>query len=827
MAQSVTKNDLMEMDEKYGGDEMYKIFGYSLLTSPCGIDSSRLNMVSQHVKQQNVLGNPDIARLRTGFENTFGQRSHGYKMMEGRWQVVDKICKYGDKGIYMLILYNKKKDTYDMVEKVFANGFSEKQGYVFNTKFMDSLVVGDEIEDDVLYKSTSFDDHMNYRMGKSAKVMNITTNDTQEDALRVRMGWAMGCQWFEVDNATASVNNNDIPKNIYGTANDYRSIPDIGSKISNNSVFVTTRLNSKHILTQFREQKLRTVTSLDDNFVTGKHAILYDIDIYYNGDGEFPDNIFYHQLKGYYDQKMEYMKNVYEAATKIKYSGSKYTRNVTYYRDLYNKDAEHPWIAKKEFDFMVIEFHTISINPLALGSKLTGRYGNKGVISSFANDVKRELVDSIIDSYGINSEDIDLDAMNIEFVPDENMPYTDDGPVDIEFDSSAAVRRLIMDSTHEVELNFIGRQIQLKIQELETYEEKRALAYDYITMMNEFDAKVYSQLFYNEQEVDGYMVKLMAPEWEKKFIESIEKNGFYICKPPHHGIRYDEIKRLYQHFDWIKPIPIYINRFGIKHRMLHDGIVGEMQIMILKQNTNKNFSARSTYRMNRANLPAKDNAKKTNRSTHAKTPIKLSELYGLFSAMSGRDIAEWNVFMRSSTLGRKALGKILTMKGNPLLLKKLNLDREFLNTNAEMLLAKLKVIGIGLRFVTQAELDGYATIDDDFPRMLNVGPWKIYDLPENRRMYQYIYKNYKEVRSSMSIVETYPDEAEDIIWEETFKREELKEFTISDETKVLLRNLTRKHPVDIIDEDSDENPDPYGLEVKLKRHRRTKAEMGK
>src|SRR5699024_11688141 len=97
-------------------------------------------------------------------------------------------------------------------------------------------------------------------------------------------------------------------------------------------------------------------------------------------------------------------------------------------------------------------------------------------------------------------------------------------------------------------------------------------------------------------------------------------------------------------------------------------------ILILKQNSNKNFSARSTFRVNRSNLPAKDIAKKTNRSAYARTPVRLSEIYNLLASISGEDLAEYNIFMRSSALGRKSLDRILAAPGNPLKVRKLKVQ---------------------------------------------------------------------------------------------------------------------------------------------------------
>ena len=310
---------------------------------------------------------------------------------------------------------------------------------------------------------------MNYRYGKNAKVLSTITNDTLEDSIRIRRGFAMGVHSVEIDPPQASVNNNDIPLNIHGNDHEYKSIPNIGEKVDGTLLFATRRLNKSHIMNDFKESKMSEVLSTDNKYRCSKNAVLYDIDIYYNGEDPFPDNIFYKQLKWYYDKQCEYADNVNNAIKIIKESGSDYTEHVPFYSMRYKhwNDPEYSWSSKdKNFGNILIDFHCAAAVPLGYGSKITGRYGNKGVICSFAEDVPQDLVDAINKSFGLNMIEEERN-IKFEIVDDDQMPYTDDGPVDILLDVSASVRRLIMDSTHEVEINFIAEQVWKKLKSLE------------------------------------------------------------------------------------------------------------------------------------------------------------------------------------------------------------------------------------------------------------------------------------------------------------------------------------------------------------------------
>ena len=162
------KQELAEMDKEYGGENMYKMLGPTSL-SWTSVDSSRMYMFTSHLKQCLTLLNPQVPRLATGMENAIGKENKSaYFKLEGTWEVIaiidkfrfpkemiEKDPKIREKQIYTLILYNKKEDKYEIVEKPVAENKTERFGYVYNTDFMDSLKVGDRFTTVVLYHSTS------------------------------------------------------------------------------------------------------------------------------------------------------------------------------------------------------------------------------------------------------------------------------------------------------------------------------------------------------------------------------------------------------------------------------------------------------------------------------------------------------------------------------------------------------------------------------------------------------------------------------------------------------------------------------------------------
>lgn len=777
---------LDDMDAKYG-DQMYKMLGSTLL-SYTTTDSARMYMFTSHVKQVLTLLDPDVPRLATGFENDIGRYSNAYKRLDGVWEVKDVIEKYPDHpdcGILILVLYNKKTDTYDMIETPIAENLTEKFGFAYDASEMRKLHPGDKIKDKIIYKSTSFDEQMNYRMGKNAVVAYSTSTDTLEDALVVRKGWADGVKSVEVDDVYIGINTNEVMLNLYGDDSTYKTFPGIGEEVHDSLLGATRVINLDHLLYDFKKGNLRVTNDTDAEYYVSKHAVVYDINVFYNAGTELPDTAFYRQLNQYFIAGNVYAKRIFEWADTIKKSGSHYTDNVTFYRAKYRQwnNPEYSWTNKdRAFANLLVEFKVKAVVSLEYGSKITGRYGNKGVVSGIVDTGAdrpqlKDVVGEMLRGEDMSEEEIYKLTSNIQVVEDARMPYTDDGPIDILLNSSGAIRRLNPGQLCEVEVNFIGEQVRKAVCKAETYAEKEELIFKFLDIVNENESTFFRTMYDSFDRtvmVDNVKIRMLAEDSRRAFIEDVEKNGFYLVRPPHKPLLYRDIIALYEAFPFIKPIPFYIDLFGIKHRkIIKEGICGVQYVLILKQNSNKNFSARSTFRVNRSNLPAKDITKKTNRSSYAKTPVRLSEIYNLFASISGRDLAEYNIFMRSSPLGSKSLDRILSATGNPLKITKLKVHDNYTNTNADILNARLKSIGLAIEFTT-AETDKHRYPDDQVVSMRFYN-YTVIDQWGNHEIYQKLFDRFMTLMRGFRMVEAYPGQKDDQCWDEIFSEKEFKD----------------------------------------------------
>lgn len=786
-----------KMNEEYG-DAMYRIWGPTLISFPSDTDSSRALMNTSQQKQFLTLLEPDVPHVLTSFENAFGKYNRSYKKLEGTWQVLDKIDKFGDGTVYTLILYNEDTHTFDMVEKVTAVAKTEKFGFLYNNDKMDHLQRGDRLKDEVLYKSTSYDDHMNYRLGKNALVMYSTSNPTIEDAIYVRKGWADSVRFVELDNVSVSLNDNDILINRYGTDSDYKPFPMVGEKVNDNIICTTRRIIKEHLLYDFQSKNLRQSCSTDVDYFTSKDAVVYDINVYYNGDDEFPTNLFHDELGLIYDCCCKYADKLTLAAREIKEKCKaskkyKYTPNIPYIISKYQHMSDQEWKWKnkdREFSNILVTFKTYAIVSLQAGYKLVGRYGDKGVISKIASDriaedtgemdyIRGMIKDGVLDSFNEDLTPEELAELSNRFhvVEDSEMPYMEDGTkVDVLLNASGAIRRLNEGQLDEVDLAFQMECLRKKIAETEDLDEKYDILFRFLQIVNEDEYKFfygkYSQ-WDTKVTIDGHTVRLLNSKEKKAFMDDVEKNGIYLVKPPHKRIRYDTVKAVYHEFPFIQPIQLYIDKFGIpRKKIMRKCIVGTKYMYVLKQTSNKNFSARSMGRVNKKGLPEKSSDKRDNRAEISHNPLKLGEVHNLMSAVSGRDMAENNLFTRSSPVGRRSLGRILEAAGNPSQIHKIKIKDSYRNVNADIFNAYLKSWGIRVNFLT--DVDKVDDIYMDVVQPFSVEGYTVMDLPSRRETYASCLQAYERYKGDNILVLDDSVDPHDFIWDQVFKMKEFK-----------------------------------------------------
>lgn len=368
--------ELIKADDKYMNSN--SLFGMTVLTFPKYINSMRATMFTSHLKQFLNLKKPDFPFVFTNAENLVGSNNNSYKEAKHDYKVFRKVVKFEDivekPNIYQLFVYDKKNDRYEVITRKCCEDLTENFGFDYDNTVIDSLEEGDKIKKGtVLYKSSSYDDDMNYGYGKNITVMYTLDPWTAEDAAVCSESLAKEMTSIETEVIRIGMNDNDFLLNLYGDKDHYKALPDIGESCSGIMVALRRQFNNQ-LLYDFKESSLREIHEGDVKYYVSNDNQILDYTIYSNNE-ERKDNVFNEQINRYLDSQNKYYKEILETCEEIMESGSDYSGDIDY---MYKRakemlDTKKRWKeGDNAFSNVVIDVTVRKENPLGKGQKVTG-----------------------------------------------------------------------------------------------------------------------------------------------------------------------------------------------------------------------------------------------------------------------------------------------------------------------------------------------------------------------------------------------------------------------------------------------------------------------
>lgn len=544
-------------------------------------DANRIQMVESHITQARTVKDAEPPLIFSGFENQVGEYSTGYKELTGNYTILKKIHK--NKYTYLMFIKDNVTGIHDVIYRNECFWLTEHYGYKFNNGLIDSLEPGDELEDStILYKNDNYDENMNFQYGTNLNTVYLAYKGlTFEDAVPISQTGANKLKTYSVKKVIANVNTNDILINLCGDDDNYKSFPDIGEDIENQTLLSSRRINYETLLYELKD--LREIR--DNDTVLYSNGKIIDINIFCNEDIEklkdqdYSKQIVYYIEKqnSYYKEVVDYLKPIIENKEGLKV----FSHELLY---LYNRykmilDNNRFTYQSNKFDNYVIEFTILEEEELHVGSKITGRYGNKGIISAI--------------------------------IPDNEMPVIESGPFKGQFaevclNPGGVINRLNPALLIEIELNFISKYVRLRMKNNPDKCE------DIIT---EYYKNI-GELQYNK--FINYLKTISDSEKRELFNEFIE-NGIPIEQPPFwNNVNINKLSELYDIYDEVEEF-----RFKNIENPL---IMAEMYFMRLKHEPINKTSARSTSLNNLKDFPSKVKSYKEYKDLHSKTPIRWGEM---------------------------------------------------------------------------------------------------------------------------------------------------------------------------------------------------------
>ena len=600
-----------ELDSK---DDMLSV---GLLTLASFTSSERAQMFTQHIVQSWVLNNPEVPRIFTGYEQMFGEYSGSIKTNKHKCKIHRKIQKHGD-WIYTLVTYDKSKDFYDIIQRNEVKHLSEIYGYRINNETIDSYNEGDTIhKNEMLYRAPSTDEYRNYKYGMNAKIAYLISSKTIEDGIVVSKSFAKKMSCTYVEKVAVPLNENDILLNLFGDKKNYKSFPNLGEYTKDSIICATRRRDKIYDQYNLKNSKLREISSSDTIYQKLGDWQVCDIDLWINKDVDLiPSTPAYKQLKDCAIRIRNYWLDVYNTLDEIISSGSEYSQELS---QLYAKARDYLDDSAKfahedrMFSNIVMEFTIAKTEPLRVGCKLAGRFGNKSVISRIQSD--------------------------------EEMGVTEDGVhPDIWVDALGVLGRLNSGQVFEQELCWIADKVERNIVDKGDPHDDKIRKWQMKYLLN-FIKKV------SKDQYEYLSNKNMSKEDEIELIEGFINGTDHlkIQQPPLDCITGDDLFQLYNDYD-MKKSPLYFyNPNGSKYRTIRTLIVADEYFLRLKQEPITKLSQRSMLFINPINsTPMKSTGYKKSKLLVQDQANKLGE-QELAVFMLANDPAALSYFYRASS----------------------------------------------------------------------------------------------------------------------------------------------------------------------------------
>lgn len=635
-------NSAAEVRERIASVDKYSLTGVSAQGFPGKISTVRSLMLAKHCSQRLCLTNGEVARLFTGAEDAYGQKSSSFVKTDDELKLMKVFVKFPESSLSNVLYIFKNLNTgkYQCHLHTAANWNTEKFGFEIQDCINGTFTEGDIIpEGTVISKSQSFDNHNHYRAGVNALIMYTPLHDLTEDAIIISKSLAKRLGYILVDHPTVDIKEGLFLLNNYGTLNDYKAFPNIGESIKDG---ILCSLREKSSISSKREAMIPHIN--DVNYYTD--GVITDIEIYSN-DPDVEDK----QLQYYIKRTEEWYSDIFAYISSIKQNMDE---DDSVLLDIYHsaekfimKNAK--WSTKEKLPYMQIKFTIVQPRIADHGQKITGRFGNKSVVSEVRDD--------------------------------ELMPMLDDGRhVDMLANAFCPTNRIIAFGLSEPTLTFMMHRIhEHLVNDKVPPDEGIQLVCDFMAL-------------FNHQWADSIREKYNA--FPKEAYDDILRNGLYLFLPPfqEENVR-DGIVEAYSR--WNDLFPRYTIKTKLRHRWIEQPekyVIGYQYTWVLKQEASKNLSSVATGRTTLYDLPVKTSNYKHRLKKYSDNPIKFGEYdtFGFAQGVDPEDLSKISTHYRGSQY-----------EENSILMSHLNdleIPKDSINQfpQLECLKAYLKAMGIKL-----------------------------------------------------------------------------------------------------------------------------------
>lgn len=422
-----------------------EVIGFEGLLNPvlAYVSSPRGGMMASQIGQAVVLDHADIPALASGFEAMIGRYTFGRTVFPEQVIVRSVIPKFrsalmtGGSNPSQVVIYTGcssntigyfQLDQYTRGE----DGFGYKNVWENQTlRKKDAYIPKGE----VVFSRAPNQDGSVFKYGINANIVFMTHPAVTQDAIIISKSFQKKLKHTAIYSTVIELSAEQLPLNLYGDDITYKVIPDINEEVGEGGILMACRkISGDPTFLHDLDDANLTPNMHDVVFRAPKGATVVDVTVHigqgFRGSSVNPE--VYRQLKEYHDQQTAFYQSIVETYFEFKAAGFeadvKFAELVEYsigmlcientfqkvklqgparkelaqlFMSKSHKAAITPMNKKESIDFMRIEVVYAHTMYPSKGYKLTGRQGNKGVISDVWDDERMP-----INSYGVRADGI-------------------------------------------------------------------------------------------------------------------------------------------------------------------------------------------------------------------------------------------------------------------------------------------------------------------------------------------------------------------------------------------------------------------------------------
>lgn len=508
------------------------------------ISSQRSKMMSSHFSQAQLVRDVELPRCFTGYEKQLGRYRFNQTRRENDVQILAVIPKYKTYDGADPIRFNPKRTVLYRTVGTNMLGYFDLDVFTMRTDGYGYQNVLSEIaqslngnsgllpKDVVLQSTPAESDGIEKLFGTNLRVAYMGLPQVTEDAFIISESAAKKLQPDSYKKTSFNIRLDQIPLNLYGDEDHYRFMPDLGETVRENDGILCAlrRPDANSIVHDLTPISLcKPQFHHDDVYRIPIGSRIVDIDIYINRRArprmeQSQYEIMFEQAEKYRHALDEYWENILNVFRQqhdnvhlenplrtliVRAINSLLLENIRVREVASSKRPLMPAKHKEAIEFIRVE---VTYQPPVIvrnGFKLTGRFGNKGVIA--------------------------------KIVPDDQMPMDEQGfRADLVIGSLTVFSRMNPGQWMEQFINRGGELIQRRMAEMVQIKNDYASAWNlYLEYLNDCNPKYAEEMARVHPTADR----------QKAMVDEVIANGLYIQISPYQkGLNTSKVLELYNKY---------------------------------------------------------------------------------------------------------------------------------------------------------------------------------------------------------------------------------------------------------------------------------------